>query len=192
MVSPWLIATALFCSQVLGGIVPVAENIDLKMHTQEDGWIRATSWGGFDAEVYISKSSGYILISHLIGDGRFTDAEGLLSMWEADTGIDAGNLKYIKYIGITDETTNTVLDSFWRNDNIDVSDEGDIGQDVIYRPEDGDSNWRWSSLRNTELGGVGLDICTEFDETSGFYISSFDYGREGGYEGRWLRINFST
>ncbi|KAL5621407.1 hypothetical protein BROUX41_006307 [Berkeleyomyces rouxiae] len=190
MVAPWLFVTALFCGQALAGNVPVASNIGLSMRTQNDGWIRATSDAQLDAEVYVSKGGGYIKVNQLDGDIRYNDAEILLSIWEAKTNKDAGDLKYIEYINIDDQTTANILDSIWREASIDLDNDNSISLKTEYNPRRSRSNWRWTSLMSSPLGTVGSQIANNFDETQGFYISSFAFGRNGGYNRKWLRINF--
>ncbi|KAL5621345.1 hypothetical protein BROUX41_006815 [Berkeleyomyces rouxiae] len=162
------------------------------MDTQDDGWIIASSLNGFYTEVFVSEDEGYMLISNMIQDRQFTNAEGLLSIWKLQTRTTARNLNYIKFVDITDESAQEALDDIWKFHRIDIVGDEDIGESTIYRPVQDDSNWKWNTLRNTGIGGVAVDICDNFAETNGFYISSFDYGRDGGRNGRWLRINFGS
>ncbi|KAL5596998.1 hypothetical protein BROUX41_006331 [Berkeleyomyces rouxiae] len=163
------------------------------METQSDGWIHGTSSGGLDTEVFISSSNRYIAVNYLHADGRYTDAECLLSMWEAETHTEAKRVKSIKYINIGSGATSTVLNSFWRSDRINIDTTDQISSKTIKKPKKGKQDWRWTSLQSTRPGIVGSSFCKDFDEIQDYYVSSFDYGRDAGDGNRaWLRVNFSN
>ncbi|KAL1886052.1 hypothetical protein Cpir12675_006888 [Ceratocystis pirilliformis] len=102
-------------------------------------------------------------------DNEFDSYEALLSIREHETKLSAGRLRRIKYYDV-----NQMSDVKFEYD---PNEDDDIPKISIER-DAAVYNHLWKSLRQTTSGSDAIDICTEFKETEGMYITGFDIGKD--------------
>ncbi|KAL2889444.1 hypothetical protein HOO65_030945 [Ceratocystis lukuohia] len=169
--------------------VRYATTLKLEFSKPEKGWKQVKGPGDFFAEVYVSRQDKYISVSQMLNPGGIFDSyEALLSIWERESGLSAGQLRRIKYYDVNEESDVSIFDDIFTAFDYDPSQDEGIPEISIERDNDLYKD-QWKSLRTTTFGSDAIDICTEFEETDGLYIESFDIGREG-YNERWIRVNF--
>ncbi|KAL2889448.1 hypothetical protein HOO65_030949 [Ceratocystis lukuohia] len=155
----------------------------------DDGWKLVKGPGDFFAEVYVSQVDKYIAVSQMLNPGQVFDSyEAVLSIWEHESGLGAERLRRIKYYDVNHESDISIFNDVFTEFGYDPKEEEGIPEVSIERENDL-YDYQWQSLRRTSFGSDAIDICTEFQETDGLYIESFDIGRDG-YNGRWIRVNF--
>ncbi|KAL1887444.1 hypothetical protein Cpir12675_006539 [Ceratocystis pirilliformis] len=171
--------------------VRYASVLELEFFDSGNGWKQIQGPGDFYAEVFVSREDKYIAVSEMLNPGREYDSyEALLSIWEHESDISAGQLQSIKYYNVNKESDVGIFDDVFASFDYDPNEDYKIS-DISIERESTIYNHHWKALRTTTFGSDAIDICTEFKETDGFYIQSFDVGRTG-YNGRWIRVNFKV
>ncbi|KAL2889446.1 hypothetical protein HOO65_030947 [Ceratocystis lukuohia] len=168
-------------------VIPYTTSLGLEFSSRaNDGWRLVKGPDGFSAEVYVSSDDKYIAVSHMVyDDGKYDSYEALLSIWERESGFGASRLQRIKYYNVNKRSDISIFDQIFARFDYDPEEDDEISikrDDELYADH-------WMSLRSTTFGSDAIDICTEFKETEGMYIASFDIGKTG-YDGRWIRVNF--
>ncbi|PHH53456.1 hypothetical protein CFIMG_008219RA00001 [Ceratocystis fimbriata CBS 114723] len=155
----------------------------------DDGWKLVKGPGDFFAEVYVSEDDKYIAVSQMLNPGHVFDSyEAVLSIWERESGLSAGELQRIKYYDVNRESDISIFNEIFTAFGYHPAEEQGIPEISIKRDSDVYQE-HWWSLSRTTFGSDAIDICIEFKETNGLYIQSFDIGRTG-YDARWIRVNF--
>ncbi|KAL2889445.1 hypothetical protein HOO65_030946 [Ceratocystis lukuohia] len=169
-------------------VVSSASELELEFSRPDDGWKQVKGPGKFFADVLVSEEKKYILVSQMRNPGQIFDSyEALLSIWERESGLSAGQLRRIKYYDVNQESDVDIFDEIFTAFDYDPSQDDRIPEISIERDSDL-YEYQWKSLRRTSFGSDAIDICTEFEETEGLRIESFDIGMEH-YNKRWIRVN---
>ncbi|KKF94062.1 hypothetical protein CFO_g3585 [Ceratocystis platani] len=114
--------------------------------------------------------------------------EALLSIWEHDSGLDAGELRHVKFNNIDLDSDVEVLDEAFEKFGYDPRKPNNYNIPAIAVQK---SNTVWDSLRTTSFGQDAIKMSTRYRGTKNLYIQSFDIGRAGRDE-RWARVNFAA
>ncbi|KAL5601406.1 hypothetical protein BROUX41_002607 [Berkeleyomyces rouxiae] len=173
--SPWLLIATLFCAHTMGAQVRTVSQLGITLHEESNNWVQAYGPGGFECEARFDSSDSTITVFNVDNTkgNIFKAREGLLAIWEKQTGTSAGNFRHIRYNKISEDATERILNTIWDAYGHNVDDEDYISERTVYRPGNDEENWVWDYLRDkTPFGSGAGSICIDFEETNNLYISS--------------------
>ncbi|PHH53450.1 hypothetical protein CFIMG_008224RA00001 [Ceratocystis fimbriata CBS 114723] len=107
----------MFYSPVTATDRPVQHVSDLKLEFSDSpqGWRLFDGPGEFSASVSVSALEKSMTISQMSNDENLVDSdEALLSIWEHDSGLDAGELRHVKFNNIDLDSDVEVLNEAFK------------------------------------------------------------------------------